>query len=73
MKIDKEKLRTMAKMQDNELWCNIKSIAKEHGLSLPEKTPSHAEMEKLRTLMLSDRINLPSAMRMVNEFKKGAK
>ena len=46
MKIDKEKLTALTALPDNELWCEVRKIAKSYGFTLPESTPSECEMQK---------------------------
>ena len=72
MRIDKEKLEGFAALPDEELWRQVKSIAASHGLALTDKAPSHAELEKLRGILLSGKgLSLGTAMKIVNEYKKG--
>lgn len=71
MKIDKQKMQQLAALSDAELWKNIRSVAASKGLSLPEKTPSHTELEKVRAVMLSDKVSIAGAMRIINEVRKG--
>lgn len=71
MKIDKEKLQQLAGLTDKELWAHIRGIAAAKGFNLPEKEPPHAELEKVRAAMLSDKINLGNALRVINNYRKG--
>ena len=72
MKIDNNKLDEFKKMNDKELWLNIRKIASENGISLPEKNPSENELKQLRELLASaDKITPFTAMRMINKFKRG--
>ncbi len=74
MKIDKSKLDAMAKLSDSELWAQIKSVAEAHGIKMPEKQPSADELSKVRgALSEADKLSLMTAMRMVNNLKKGDK
>lgn len=74
MKIDKSKLEAIAKLSDEELWTQIKSVAEQHGVKMPDNQPSAHELGKVReALSEADRLSLMSAMRMVNNLKKGAK
>ena len=71
MKFDKSKLDELAKLPDKELWDKIKTIAASHGLHLPEREPTHAELEKLRnTISGSEKISPIDAMRIINQYKK---
>lgn len=67
-----ERLRALCALGDDELWREIRKIAGTHGLNLPEATPQHAEMERLRAAVSGGGgLNLASAMRIVNEYKRG--
>ena len=72
MKIDMEKLRALCALSDEELWREIRTIAGKRGLTLPEATPPHSEMERLRGAMSGGGgMNLMGAMRVINEYKRG--
>jgi hypothetical protein len=72
MKIDNNKLDEFRKMNDKELWLNIRKIASQNGISLPDKDPSENEIRQLRELLFNtDKINPFAAMRMINKFKRG--
>lgn len=71
MKIDKDKLKAMTELSDAELWGEIRRVAKRHGFTLPEKTPEHSEMEKMRGAMSGGaKLNLGEAVRILNDFKR---
>ena len=72
MKIDKSKLDAMSSLSDEELWKKIREIAGEKGIKMPEKAPSGEELSKVRSaLSEADKLNLPQAMRIVNNLKRG--
>lgn len=72
MKINKERLNALADMSDEMLWKTVRGTASTHGFSLPERVPSHSEMEKLRAAMRgSDKINLTEAMKLLKNYKNG--
>ncbi len=74
MKIDKSKLEAIAKLSDRELWAEIKSVAEAHGVKMPDRQPSPTELSKVReALSEADKLSLTTAMRMVNNLKKGDK
>ena len=74
MKLDKDKLCRMLAEDDETLWREIRSIAKGHGLNLPDTPPPHSEMERLRsTVGDGSRINLTDAIKIINSYKRGAK
>ena len=73
MKIDKSKLDAMSALSDEELWKKIREIAGEKGIKMPENAPSSAELSKVRSaLSEADKLNLPKAMRIVNNLKRGS-
>ena len=41
-----------------------------YGYSLPKETPSHADLEKMRGAVRSDKINVSEALKLVNQYKK---
>lgn len=74
MRIDKEKLAGVVAMPDEELWDMICSVARSHGIRLPEKCPPHAELEKVRMALTHGASpNVAEAIRVVNNYRKGAK
>ena len=70
MKIDREKLDALATLPDEKLWAEVVKIAAMYGYSLPKETPSHADLEKMRGAVRSDKINMSEALRLVNQYKK---
>lgn len=74
MKIDKTKLDAMLTLSDKELWEQIRSVAKSKGINMPDRTPSETELKKVRSaLSEADKLNLTSAMRLINDLKRGDK
>jgi hypothetical protein len=71
MRFDKEKLAALAAMPDDKLWAEVVKIAEGFGYALPKTTPPHSELEKMRSAVKSERINVSEAMRVVNQYKKG--
>ena len=58
-------------MSDEMLWKTVREIATSHGYSLPERAPSHSEMEKLRAAMRGgDKINIADAVKLLKNYKK---
>ena len=71
MKIDGDKLKSMCEMSDSALWCEIRNIAAKHGFSLPEKTPEHGDMEKIRGAVSGGaKIKLGEAVKILNDYKR---
>lgn len=69
MRFDRSKLEEMAALPDDKLWAQIVRIAGTYGFKLPEKTPSHEEMQKLREMALGSKISMTDAMRLLNQYK----
>ncbi len=70
MRLDRDMLNAMVALPDDELWRKIVEIAKSHGFTLPESTPPHDEMERLRDLVRDGaRLNLASAIKILNKYK----
>ncbi len=74
MKIDKNKLDAMLTLSDEQLWAEIRAVACAKGINMPEKTPSSSELCKVRSALKdADKLSLPSAMRLINDLKRGDK
>lgn len=73
MNFSREELEALAALPDEELWAKVQTIAKTYGITLPSKTPSHAELEKLRQIAIGGRISMPEAMYLINKYKRGQK
>lgn len=71
MKFTREEIERLAALPDDQLWCQVQTIAKGYGLNLPERQPSHAELEKLRGIACGGKISMPEAMMLINKYKKG--
>lgn len=70
MKINREKILELAAKPDRELWCEIVKIAASHGISLPEKTPSHEELEKLRGAVTGTKFGMGDALKILDAYRK---
>ena len=55
MRFDREKLEALAALPDDKLWAEVVRIAESYGYSLPQKTPSHEDLEKMRAAARSMR------------------
>lgn len=76
MKLNQEQLKRLSALSDAELEREIRRMAAAKGLSLPQASPAHEDLEKLRTLLTSEKgFGLMDAMRYYNAYKKkyGAK
>ena len=71
MRINKEQLENLAKLPDDKLWAEIVKVGRAHGFSLPEATPPHSDLERLRGAVTGAKLNLGDAMRVLNSYKKG--
>ncbi len=71
MKIDQKKLEALLALDDNALWCEIVTVAKSRGFILPEKTPPHEELEKLRSTVNGGKLNISSALKIIDRYRKG--
>ena len=72
MKIDKDKLKTYASLDDAALWEEIKKVGGAHGFKLPEKPPAKSELAKVRGALFDcEKINLGEALKVINNYRKG--
>ena len=70
MQINRDMLAKMATMNDTELWEQIRAVAKNYGYELSNNQPTHAELEKMRSLMRGDvQISPKDAIRLINQYK----
>lgn len=71
MKLDRETIQKLAASDDAALWQTVRGIAGKKGIRLPEATPPHATMERLRsTLSGNGTLSLGEAVRVIAEYKK---
>ena len=71
MKIDKEKLDSLLRLSDDQLWSEIVRVGAQKGFKIPEKTPPHTELERLRATARDGKINASSAMKIIDNYRKG--
>lgn len=71
MRIDKAQLEAIAALPDDKLWETVVGMAKSYGFSLPEKTPPHEDLQKLRGAVNAEKINVSEALRLLNSYRKG--
>ncbi len=71
MRINKQQLERLMELPDDALWREIVAIGGAHGFKLPEKTPTHDELMKLRSIANGKKINLSDAMKLLNEYRRG--
>lgn len=71
MRFDKEKLEAMLALPDEELWKTVVAIGKAHGFTLPEKSPPHDELDKLRKIAKDgSKMNVGAAMKILSRYVK---
>lgn len=69
MRFDRDKLLALASLPDDRLWEEVVKIAESYGYSLPRQTPPHEELEKMRGIAQSEKLNLSEAMRLARQYK----
>ena len=70
MKLNKEKLRALATLDDRALWTEIRDAAQKFGYTLPTEVPAHRDMEKLREAMLStEKVSAMDVARLLSSLK----
>ena len=71
MKIDKDKIKELASLNDTELWNKIKEIGASHGFKLPDNPPRDGELNKVRAALFeSEKIKLGDAIKVINQYRK---
>ena len=71
MKLDRETMEKLARSDDATLWGTVQKIAGEKGFRLPEATPPHETMERLRgTLSGNGTLSLSEAVRVIAAYRK---
>lgn len=71
MNINKDELRALSNLPDAQLWESIGKIAKDHGYSLAEITPSPKDLEKIRSVLRGgESISMRDAARLLNSYKR---
>ncbi len=71
MRINSEKLSELAALPDDRLWAEIVRMGKNFGYSIPERTPPHSDMERIRSAITGSKINLGDAMQLLRMYGKG--
>lgn len=70
MKLDRDKLNELVNLPDDELWKKVVEIGRSHGFILPEKTPEHSELEKLRSIARDGaKMNVASALKILSRYR----
>jgi hypothetical protein len=70
LKLNKEKLRTLAALDDASLWREIREAVQKFGYTLPTEVPSRSDMGKIRDAMQNaEKINALQIARMLSSLK----
>lgn len=73
MKLDKEKLKRLGELSDEELWRELSLLAKGYGISLGDRIPTHDELMRVRRIFLGEeKISMREGMKLINKYKNGA-
>jgi len=71
VKVDPELIKVVAGLPDKELWITVRSLAGMKKIKLAEATPSPEKMAALRAALAgADKMDLASAMRVLNEYRE---
>lgn len=71
MRLDKESLEKMAALPDDQLWATVRKTAEAHGIALPNRTPKHEELDKLRAILKdTEKLSPIKAMKLINDYKR---
>ena len=71
MRYDNEKIKRLSAMSDAALWQEIRSMLSGYGIRLPDKMPSHEDMQNLRrAFTLGEGISPMEAARLIGEYKR---
>ncbi len=71
MKIDPKLLDALSAMPDDELWRSIREIAAGKGIRLPEKTPPHETLTRLRgAVKEGGTLSLGEAVSIISKYLK---
>ena len=70
MKPDRETMQKLAQADDATLWKSVRGIAMEKGFRLPEKTPPHETMDRLRATLSGNALSLGEAVRVIAQYRK---
>ena len=74
MKIDKEKLKRLGELSDEELFRELRTLAGGYGITLGEKMPSHEDLMRVRRIFLGEeKISMKEGIRLINKYKNGGK
>ena len=71
MKIDQNVLTELTKLPDRELWLTLRTMAGEKGIKLPEATPPHETLDRLRaTVKGNGGLRLGEAAAIISRYVK---
>lgn len=70
MRIDKEKLDTLMRLDDKALWSEIVKMARGFGFNISDEAPRGDDMQKIRSLLGEGRISPHGAMKLLQSLKR---
>ncbi len=74
MKFNKDALRELSQKSDAELWEQIRTIATEHGIKIPEGQPSKENLDKVRRMLDgTERMSFSNAKKILDDFRNEGK
>ena len=74
MKLNKQRLEALCSLDDEALWREIRNIGASYGISLPEKSPPHSEIQRVRDAVAGGgRMNLAEAVKIINAQRREKK
>lgn len=67
-------MNELQKKNDTELWQTIRNIAKEHGYTLPDRTPDEKTLKQIRDVLSGNgNFSYGDAIRILSSYKKGGR
>jgi hypothetical protein len=70
MKLNQDIVKRLQGLDDKALWQEIRKMAQEYGLKLPDTTPAASDLAKVRNALGVGEISTAEAIRLVNEYKR---
>ena len=73
MRVNKDELNRLKELSDEELWAEIVRLGGRYGVKMPTATPPHDQLEKLRATFSGVKLNIPGALKILDEYRQGGK
>ena len=71
MRVNNENLKKYAELDDAALWEKLTSTAREKGLKVTDKPPTHEELERVRRILRGEeKISMAEAMKILSTYKQ---